>query len=432
MMPRHSIALSGPLQACHPNLLMALMMQTDILLLSKTKSQSAGVLILRLFTDPREDPHCPEQIPPGCSFLKVPVDFKPSLSDVVAAIAALKNSGVGDDGVAATHLQAGGHELAMRVHSIVLDCACRGYVPIMWRGGRLVVIFKKGSARKMTNFRGILVADHLSKVITMLLYRHILPAYHEQIGQSQFGAAKNRGTALASLYVRAFAESSIALGLSWAILFLDLSKAFDLAVRETVMGWMQCAAMQTLVEKIAHLVQLGVPEHLAQDLVEWIERSGGLLAGCDIVADNAKALINSLHDKAWFRLDKDSAYIQTAAGGRQGCFLGPVIFNMVYSIALRRARKKMAALGILVRVVLVDKRPFWASGGSKWEWPNVDAQTATDDELIFEIAFVDDVAALIAASSASLLLKMFPIMVEELCHVLIAPGFRMNWGEGKT
>ena len=41
-------------------------------------------------------------------------------------------------------------------------------------------------------------------------------------------------------------------------------------------------------------------------------------------------------------------------------------------------------------------------------------------------------AALIAASSASLLLKMFTIMVEELCHVLIALGFRVNWGEGKT
>ena len=122
-------------------------------------------------------------------------------------------------------------ELAIRIHAVVIDYTCREYVPVMWRGGRLVVIFKKGCARKMANFRGILVSDHISKIITMLLYRHILPAYNEQIGQVQFGAAKHRGTAMASLMVPVFAESAIAKGLSWAILFLDLSKAFDLAFR---------------------------------------------------------------------------------------------------------------------------------------------------------------------------------------------------------
>ena len=58
---------------------------------------------------------------------------------------------------------------------------------------------------------------------------------------------------------------------------------------------------------------------MAQDLAEWVDRTGGLLAACGAVAGNARALINSLHDKAWFRLDNDNKYIQTYAGGRQGC-----------------------------------------------------------------------------------------------------------------
>ena len=27
---------------------------------------------------------------------------------------------------------------------------------------------------------------------------------------------------------------------------------------------------------------------------------------------------------------------------------------------------------------------------------------------------------------------MFPILIEELCHVLVALGFRINWAQGKT
>ena len=49
-----------------------------------------------------------------------------------------------------------------------------------------------------------------------------------------------------------------------------------------------------------------------------------------------------------------------------------------------------------------------------------------------KLPFVDDVAALLAATTASLLLRMFPILIEELCHVLVALGFRINWAQGKT
>ena len=234
---------------------------------------------------------------------------------------------------------------------------------------------------------------------------------------------------MASLMVHVFAESAIAMGLSWAILFLDLRKAFDLALRQSALGWMQCSTMVSLAEKMRHLVSLGVPEALAQDLVEWIDSTGGLLSQCPEAAANAKALINSLHDKAWFRLDKDSEYIHTAAGGRQGCFLGPVVFNMVYSIALRRTRRRLAQRGLLISIKVRDRRPFWASAGATWEWV---AGQDSGDEKVFEVAFVDDVAALLSAPSAALLVELLPSFIEELCLGLVSLGFRVNWSEGKT
>ena len=383
----------------------------------------------KVIHDLSECDHCPAHLPHGCSVVATPVGFAPSVEKVEDAIRRLKHSGVGDDAVAAIQLQAGGRPLALRLHAIIIDMCRRGYIPIVWRGGRLVVLFKKGSMRNMGNYRGILVSDHLSKVVTRLLYDHVVDSYNVLIGTSQFGAAKHRGTALASLLLRSFAFSAVALELSWAVLFLDLSKAFDLAVREIVLGWMQGDALDNVADKVNLLISVGIPAELAGDLVAWIDENNGLLGTCSHVESNAQAMVNSLHSKSWFRLSNDSEYIQTSAGGRQGCILGPVLFNLVYCVALLRTKRALAAKGVLVKVVLRDSRPFWASAGSSWSWAS-DPDNCTDD--VFEVAFVDDVAAMLSACSAAALMSILPTFISELCLVLRSLGFMVNWGEGKT
>ena len=232
--------------------------------------------------------------------------------------------------------------------------------------------------------------------------------------------------------LRAFAESAVAFGLSWFVLFLDLSKALDFAVRETVMGWMQCSNLGSMDEKARHLEKFGVPSELTHDLAAWIEESGGLLSSSEDVAGNAQAMINSLHDKAWFRLDKDECYIQTSAGGRQGCILGPVVLNLIYSIALRRTTKILAGKGLLVRIRCRDALPFWASAGTTWEWAAGATSEDAAGDLLFEITFVDDVAAMLSAPSAAALLEVIPVFVCQLCFVLRSLGFVVNCAEGKT
>ena len=65
------------------------------------------------------------------------------------------------------------------------------------------------------------------------------------------------------------------------------------------------------------------------DLAGWVDETGGLLATCDDISKRALLLAGSLHDHAWFKLDHDELMIATHAGGRQGCVLGPVMFNMI-------------------------------------------------------------------------------------------------------
>ena len=74
---------------------------------------------------------------------------------------------------------------------------------------------------------------------------------------------------------------------------------------------------------MVHLISLDVPAELAADLASRIDESGGLLATILAVALAARALVSSLHDKAWLKLDGDICYIQIAAGGGHGVHLRP-------------------------------------------------------------------------------------------------------------
>ena len=46
----------------------------------------------------------------------------------------------------------------------------------------------KGSAADVDNYMGMLVSDHLSKVLTAFLQRHLNDVYLRVIGEAQFGA----------------------------------------------------------------------------------------------------------------------------------------------------------------------------------------------------------------------------------------------------
>ena len=82
---------------------------------------------------------------------------------------------------------------------------------------------------------------------------------------------------MASLTVRAFMDMCMIRNLSCFVLFIDFSKAFDLAIREVVMGWMESMKSKPDSEKEMLLGLLGVPAAASGRLVQWINDTGGLL-----------------------------------------------------------------------------------------------------------------------------------------------------------
>ena len=160
---------------------------------------------------------------------------------------------------------------------------------------------------------------------------------------------------------------------------VDLSKAFDHAIREVVTGWMRGRG----AVKAAQLTQLGLPREVVEAIIAWIDEFGGLLRqlGSD---ETVCALVNRVHDGAWFQLPGDEKYVVSISSGRQWCKLGALDLQC----DLRFGSQSATACPCTLQDC-TSHRPFWSLGIVSLDW--TDAPDAGAD--VFEVTYVDDEAA---------------------------------------
>jgi hypothetical protein len=214
------------------------------------------------------------------------------------------------------------------------------------------------------------------------------------------------------------------------VLFIDLSKAFDYAIREVVMGWMPSMREQSMQIKRDHLQKLGVLHEHSLELANWINDTGGLLCGAGVDAA-VTDLVASLHAGSWFQLPNDDSYIVSIAGGRQGCKLGALVFNAIYSVALARVKAELSRLDAMLYVKRKQTEPFWTGEGAQFSF---DSACITDPEFehVVEVTYVDDEAIHVAATSPKILMCAIPVLMRNLCQTFRYFGFKINWKPGKT
>ena len=95
---------------------------------------------------------------------------------------------------------------------------------------------KKGDIHDADAYRGILLADHAGKGFLAQIKEHIDPLYDRGMPASQYGAVARRGTDFANHIVQSFISGAALTSSCVFILFVDLVKAFDRALRELVFG----------------------------------------------------------------------------------------------------------------------------------------------------------------------------------------------------
>ncbi|CAE8719304.1 unnamed protein product [Polarella glacialis] len=129
------------------------------------------------------------------------------------------------------------------------------------------------------------------------------------------------------------------------VLFLDLEKTFDYIIREFLLG----LPRGHVDPQMQHFLNIGLGQETTQELLNGIAQHGSVLYKLG-VDPKVAALVNSLHTNTWFRYEDLQTIIVTSKGGRQGCKLGAIIFNMVYARALTMLRTKLEQHGIILQV----------------------------------------------------------------------------------
>ena len=216
----------------------------------------------------------------------------------------------------------------------------------------------------------------------------------------------------------------------WAILFLDLSKAFDTVFRELALGPRDVPP----TELATTLRSRGVPPEVADAIVEFLDTKGPRILAGGLEPAAAQAIAD-WHAATWSHvrpLDgqpptpvSDSVPVASSTtGARQGDRLGAIVFNIIYDIMLSEVRERLQALGISTTMWVAPDAVPWHT--------NVNTTEEPGPVVVDQATYVDDLAQMLEAETPALLLEHLTTVVNILHEVLSRYGLRINFGPDKT
>jgi exonuclease III len=170
---------------------------------------------------------------------------------------------------------------------------------------RLKMLPKKGDLRDLNNWRGIMLLDAASKVISMVVNSRLQRLLKEVGIEEQNGFMGGRGCADGSFCIRQALKKRREHGLESWVLFVDLVKAFDSVPRDVL---------------FTVLAKFGVPPHL----ISVIKRMNTDL-------------------EVTFELNGENVAVPCSVGVKQGCPLSPTLFLFVMQACLESLEEAMPA-----------------------------------------------------------------------------------------
>eukprot|EP00969_Alexandrium_andersonii_P327225 14459250-Alexandrium_andersonii.AAC.1 len=184
---------------------------------------------------------------------------------------------VGPDGVSCRLWAASGSVGAGLVSGLYFHIWRDGEVPAAWKGGRLALLPKpKGDQSECDSHRGLLVADHVCKHFTGSIAPDVCVKINRSLPHEQCGGTEGKGADRVAHSSTLFLEYARKARKSAAIVFVDLSKAFDRVVREVVMRLnSDCAVEDTLRS-------LGLSTDDVAYLAEYLRSQGTLFESLQI------------------------------------------------------------------------------------------------------------------------------------------------------
>ena len=150
-------------------------------------------------------------------------------SELSNIILSLKNKSPGYDGICADPIKAAFNNLIPHLLHIINLSFAEGVVPKELKRAQVVPLYKKGSAKEISNYRPISLLPFFSKILEKLVHKRLYEYLSNKnfLSPNQFGfhPGKNTTQALASAIDRI--SRSFELGTITVGILPDFQKAFD-------------------------------------------------------------------------------------------------------------------------------------------------------------------------------------------------------------
>ena len=281
--------------------------------------------------------------------------------------------------------------------------------PVIWKGGRLLPIYKKkGSHEECNSFRGILLMDCMGKVLRSAS-RHLVaaPFFHKS-DPMQMGGEPGMPVQFGSQAVRAFQGYAKAQTLSSSLIFADVQSAYYRAIRELATGHTDEVSLQQIIHRFR------LDEDAARTLQTTLHHAGGQ----EQLGGSALQVTEGL-SHTWFSCSGQET-VKTERGTRPGDSWADVTFAVIMNSVLQRIKTKMTTAGILVTF-------------PKYSNKSVFEAKPTDEMVeVFNICWADDLAVLVLSECAASLPEKTSTATFIMVSTFNEFGMDLTIGEGKT
>ena len=285
---------------------------------------------------------------------------------------------------------------------------------LLFKGGRLVPMFKKGSPSDCRNFRSLFVSSPIGKLLHGI--------YRQELGRwfdckrlpLQIGGLKGQTTVQASHTLHLSHSIAIRRQNSFAILFIDIQNAFYRLLRGHITTSLQDTRDVRAMFRSMHLPD-EVFEEFRRHFVE-----GPVLDDCTVSAFHA-SLFREFYEATWFAVEGCQKLTWTRRGSRPGDSLADISFGFALS----------KILGNIERL-LTERFPFlnlsW--NGSRSPHPDLGA----DNVLLGPVLpiWADDISLAFWHPSPTVMCEVIPQICNLVLHHLATAGLTPNMARGKT
>ena len=320
----------------------------------------------------------------------------------------------GPDGLPASLYHCFPQIMAKSLRPLLCKVACQMQEPLGFKGGRLIHLFKgKGEACLPQNRRGILIANHASKVVHGSLRPNYMPALECAMLPMQLGGRPRRAVQQSAHILRLFTAACKKAGRSCGVIFLDIKTAYYQVVRETVA---RASTTATFVPSIISAFRL--PAACEEELNGLLH---GQTAASKIgLSQYLEMLLAELHTNTWFTTDQVDVLTETRLGTRPGSCFADVFFNFLFAKVLDEVTQIAVEHGLLTTLEWSGKRGLAQQSENQ--------ATATVGETIW----ADDLALFLQHDRPEELIANLQTVCGVLFDRCLAHGLQPNFSKGKT